>query len=185
MVAMYRVNGDPRSTKSCEMIYEGLKDLLKERSYRLESISITDITRRSQVGRATFYRHFDGTLDVLRWISNSEVERAFSNILTLSSKYELLCYNFFTYWYENSELLDVLVKTQHPDIFLISLERFLVHNREIFFIGSRLTEVSQVYVIDIWAAIAWSILKRWVLNDKQESAEQLTVIAIKNLPRPR
>lgn len=181
---MYRVNGDPRSVKSCELIYEGLKGLLKERSYRLESISVTDITRRSQVGRATFYRHFDSSLDVLRWVSNREVEHAFSNILTLSSKYELLCYNFFSYWYENSELLDVLVETRHPDIFLISLERFLLRNRDVFFLDSHLSSVNQDYVIDIWAAIAWSVLKRWVLNEKYESAEQLTIIAIKNLPRP-
>ena len=50
-------------------------ELLLLRSY--ESIRVTDITRRADVGRATFYSHYSGKKDLLR----AELRRLFGSLL--------------------------------------------------------------------------------------------------------
>lgn len=47
-----------------EKITDGLLDLLKGKPF--EEITVSDIVRRAGVGRASFYRHFDGKEAVIR-----------------------------------------------------------------------------------------------------------------------
>ena len=47
-----------------ERITDGLLDLMKEKAF--EEITVSDIVRRAEVGRASFYRHFDTKEAVVR-----------------------------------------------------------------------------------------------------------------------
>ena len=199
---MYNISNDPRCLKTCTLIYEALIELLEENDMVLESITISDIAKRSSVGRATFYRHFDSTLDVLRWASNSAVEDSVDAMLLSANNYQLFCYNFYAYWTQNAQLLDVLVRINRPNIFLVSLERFLTHHQEDIF-GTvvesptpgkskqrkvkpedRESAIMEDYLIGIWAAINWAILKKWVLRGKKERDWELTDLALRTLPVP-
>jgi|GEM_PF-4743767 AcrR family transcriptional regulator len=54
---MYHIKEDKRAKASVELICDGLKRCLKEKSF--ESVTISDIQRVSGVSRSTFYRNFD------------------------------------------------------------------------------------------------------------------------------
>ena len=54
---MYHIKEDKRAQASVELICDGLKRCLKEKSF--ESVTISDIQRVSGVSRSTFYRNFD------------------------------------------------------------------------------------------------------------------------------
>ena len=54
---MYHIKEDKRAKASVELICDGLKSCLKEKSF--ESVTISDIQRVSGVSRSTFYRNFD------------------------------------------------------------------------------------------------------------------------------
>lgn len=182
---MYDVSSDPRCIKSCTLIKDAFFELLKERNYNLAGVEVSDIASRSGVSRATFYRHFETTLDILHWVSNEEVEYTSDFALLSTRDYTSFCKQFFTYWSEHSEFLELLVKVGHPDVFFNSLERSLTRNADRIFRGSRLTEVRQEYMITVWSGIVWSILKKWVVRGKVETAEDLIDVALKNLPKPR
>lgn len=51
---MYHIKEDKRAKASVELICDGLKRCLKEKSF--ESVTISDIQRVSGVSRSTFYR---------------------------------------------------------------------------------------------------------------------------------
>lgn len=183
---MYNISNDPRCLKTCTLIYEALLELLEENNMVLESITISDIAKRSTVGRATFYRHFDSTIDVLRWASNSSVEQSADAMLLSANNFQLFCFNFYAYWTQHFQLLDVLVRINQPNIFLVSLERFLTHHQENIF-GKRVDgqeSAQEDYLIGIWASINWAILKKWVLRGKKERDWELTDLALRTLPIP-
>lgn len=183
---MYNISNDPRCLKTCTLIYKALIELLEENNMVLESITISDIAKRSTVGRATFYRHFDSTIDVLRWASNSSVEKSADAMLLSANNFQLFCFNFYAYWTQHDELLDVLVRINQPNIFLVSLERFLSHHQENIFgtSGTGQETAYEDYLIGIWAAINWAILKKWVLRGKNERDWELTDLALRTLPIP-
>lgn len=182
---MYNVSNDPRCQRSCNLIKDALISLLEEGDYNLGSIEVSDIAKRANVSRATFYRHFETTNDVLCWASNEDVECITDSTLLLTKDYRGFCKNFFNYWVENSDFLLLLVKVGHPDIFFNSIERSLTRASDRIFRGSRLSVDRQSYMITIWTGIVWSILKKWVARGQTESAEELLDIAMHNLPKPR
>ncbi len=48
---------DPRITRTQQDLFSALDELLSEKPFR--EISVSDLARRADVGRQTFYRHFD------------------------------------------------------------------------------------------------------------------------------
>lgn len=61
---------DPRNSRTCKSIVEAFKELLKEKDY--EKISISDITRRAEINRKTFYYHFKDIHDLVVWTFDNE-----------------------------------------------------------------------------------------------------------------
>ncbi len=74
---MYHIKEDKRAKASVELICDGLKRCLKEKSF--ESVTISDIQRVSGVSRSTFYRNFDRMEDVLALMCDRVFEEAFAS----------------------------------------------------------------------------------------------------------
>ena len=72
---MYHIKEDKRAKASVELICDGLKRCLKEKSF--ESVTISDIRRVSGVSRSTFYRNFDRIEGVLALMCDRVFEEAF------------------------------------------------------------------------------------------------------------
>lgn len=67
---MYISMKDPRNSRTCKSIVKAFKELLKEKDY--EKISISDITRRAEINRKTFYYHFKDIHDLVVWTFDNE-----------------------------------------------------------------------------------------------------------------
>ncbi len=63
---MYHISKDERAKKSAIKIGNGLLRCLKTKEFY--QITVTDIQKTSNVGRATFYRLFDNITDVLSYL---------------------------------------------------------------------------------------------------------------------
>lgn len=70
---MYHIKEDIRAERSALMLYEGLMSILKDK--KLNKITVSDISKASTVGRATFYRNFDEIIDILYWRCDTEFSR--------------------------------------------------------------------------------------------------------------
>ena len=60
---MYHIPDDKRAQKSAELIWRGMEQCLREKTF--QKLRISDIHQKSYVSRATFYRLFDSLQDVL------------------------------------------------------------------------------------------------------------------------
>lgn len=71
---MYHIKPDKRSRNSAEEIVRGLELCLK--TMPLSTITVSDIYRATGISRATFYRLFDTTEDVLCYQLDQMMERS-------------------------------------------------------------------------------------------------------------
>ena len=93
---MYRIKNDKRSLNSIKLVSDGLVKCLETKEF--DNISISDIQKTTYVSRATFYRYFDSTLDVLVY----NIDKIFENTIEkaciekLSTKEVMI--HFFDGW---------------------------------------------------------------------------------------
>ena len=104
---MYHIKEDKRAKASVELICDGLKRCLKEKSF--ESVTISDIQRVSGVSRSTFYRNFDRIEDVLALMCDRVFEEAFL------SDYANISEAVFRTWFRHQELIETIVGIDRGD----------------------------------------------------------------------
>ena len=174
---MYHLKQDLRAIKSAELLYEGLIECMKEKDF--EKISISDISSKSSVGRATFYRNFDTIVDILYWKCNQQFKEVITKYVNDNSKLDnnkgFIEY-VFQYWMEHVDILDTLINIGRVDIIYNSfmqnshiLTNYLHKNLEI-------KEFNYDYFISLRVGIFIGIISTWIENGKKESAEDIANI---------
>ena len=159
---MYHIKEDKRAKASVELICDGLKRCLKEKSF--ESVTISDIQRVSGVSRSTFYRNFDRIEDVLALMCDRVFEEAFL------SDYANISEAVFRTWFRHQELIETIVGIDRGDMLYASLRRCTSRMR------SGLPESGDAALLDYLASIiasSMSIMITWVERGKNESEEEL------------
>ncbi|MDV4150853.1 TetR/AcrR family transcriptional regulator [Clostridium sp. AL.422] len=179
---MYHISEDKRSFQSSEWIYMALKDLSDEKKY--ESINITDIVNRANIGRSTFYRNFDTKDDVLRFKCDQKCIELKEYLLEYQSKNEiplgpLLTKPFTTFWSKNSSVIELLIKVNRINILHESYADILrkYYNDNI----DNMDEMSLKYadyILEANVSSAIAVLVKWIKNNKRESPEDLSQIVI-------
>ncbi len=148
---------------SVELICDGLKRCLKEKSF--ESVTISDIQRVSGVSRSTFYRNFDRIEDVLAPMCDRVFEEAFL------SDYANISEAVFRTWFRHQELIETIVGIDRGDMLYASLRRCTSRMR------SGLPESGDAALLDYLASIIASsmmgIMITWVERGKKENEEEL------------
>ena len=71
---------DRRQLKTRKAVYAAFTELLKEKPY--SSITVQDIIDAADIGRSTFYAHFETKEDLLNVLCNEIFEHVFSEHLT-------------------------------------------------------------------------------------------------------
>lgn len=160
---MYHIKEDKRAKASVELICDGLKRCLKEKSF--ESVTISDIQRVSGVSRSTFYRNFDRIEDVLALMCDRVFEEAFL------SDYANISEAAFRTWFRHQELIETIVGIDRGDMLYASLRRCTSR------MSSGLPESGDAALLDYLASIIASsmmgIMITWVERGKKESEEEL------------
>lgn len=156
---MYHIKEDKRAKASVELICDGLKRCLKEKSF--ESVTISDIQRVSGVSRSTFYRNFDRIEDVLALMCDRVFVEA-----------------FFRTWFRHQELIETIVGIDRGDMLYASLRRCSEKLRpDIPALGdSALLD----YLASIIASSMMGIMITWVERGKKESEEELKGVILQS-----
>lgn len=63
--------GDTRKQKTRDALHAAMLEILAEKPF--DQIQILELTNRAQVGYATFFRHYAGTVDVLDEVAGDEI----------------------------------------------------------------------------------------------------------------
>lgn len=167
---MYHIKEDKRAKASVELICDGLKRCLKEKSF--ESVTISDIQRISGVSRSTFYRNFDRMEDVLALMCDRVFEEAFA------SDYSNISEAVFRTWFRHADMIEAVVGIGRGDMLYASLRRCTSRMR------SGLPEWGDAAPLDYLASIIASsmmgIMITWVERGKKENEEELKGVILQS-----
>ena len=106
---------DPRVRRTRRILRDALVSLILEKDY--SAISIKDITDRADVAYITFFRHYNGTDQLLIEVLDEGLAELLHHIATLASKSdgptnELEGKLIFEYIKQKSDLFRILLKSQ-------------------------------------------------------------------------
>lgn len=163
---MYHIKQDKRAETSVELICEGLRDCLAEKSFA--DITISDIQRSSSVSRSTFYRNFDRIEDVLSLMCDRVFEAAFA-----SGGGEIR-QEVFSQWFRNAEIIETIVQIKRGDLLFESLRRSAAKFK--LFEGIEQDSELYNYLISIIASTMMGILVTWVEHGKKEDESELKAV---------
>lgn len=169
---MYHISCDKRAIRSAEKIENGLLRCLNGKS--LAEITVTDVQKESAVGRATFYRLFDNTADVLIYLCDNVFEQAgkeYKKSPTLNAEQTTL--TFIKVWMKNKLLLKTIVACNRTDIIFDSHKKYLLPLKNMLFKESNIDEIQASYLMAMLTACTSATLAAWLTSGANESAEQI------------
>ena len=99
------------SIKTRKLIRATFAEMLSEKR-EISKISVTELTRRADINRGTFYSHYDDIYSVAEDYENDLIEKFFDNSrLLASSDFEKFINSFFSYIKENDENYKMLCRS--------------------------------------------------------------------------
>ena len=169
---MYHISNDKRTRQSAELIYQGLLECLKHKSY--DSITVSDLQKASGVARTTFYRSFDNMSDVLFW----KCDRCFHEVLSSYTPTEFmdeidLSRHYFTYWMSHGDILELLVKINRQDII------YACHMKNAEILHQRYAGLPDLdstygrYYMAVRTGFTIGVLTAWLSGGQKETIEEL------------
>lgn len=177
---MFHCKEDIRAERSAAMLYDALAEELKEKP--LAKVTVSDISKRSTVSRATFYRNFDEIIDLLYW----KCDRAFHEVLMSFSdsepdltKEDVLIEFLLRYWMEpeHARLMETIISAGRLDIIYNSF----VNNAGIVLNFMKTHDISMStdnyeFFISVRAGFFVGIIRAWIQTGKKQTPEELSEI---------
>ncbi len=166
---MYHISNDARAVRSAKKIGNGILKCLENKKFT--EITVTDVQKASLVGRATFYRLFDNTSDVLSYLCDGVFEQAsteYEKSADLSADRTTL--TFIRIWEQNKVLLKAIVDCNRTDFILRSHMKYLLPSKQLFFGDLKTDEAQAEYLMAVLTACTSAILTAWLANGAKENA---------------
>ena len=173
-VRLIHISADKRSVGSAQRIGQGMLQCLQQKPF--SEITVTDVQRASTVGRATFYRLFDHTADVLTYLCDGVFVQAGEEIqrLTVQSA-DGTTLAFIRAWEQNRVLLKAIVDSGRMDILLEAHQKHLSSVADGFLRNEGQDEAQAAYLMTTLTACMAAFLTAWIKNGAAEDAQQLQV----------
>lgn len=178
---MYHIKQDKRSRTSAALIWEGMQKCLHRKEFR--QVTVTEIVDISGVGKATFYRLFDGKEDVLRLAC----DRCFDGLLasyreafSAGSNPGLILY-YIRFLQGNRELLKWCIDMERPDLLLEAHRRAIEKYAPCFF--PRLEQDSEefIYFVNMRNGILLGLIHAWLLTEKTVSPDRVETLVMQQI----
>jgi AcrR family transcriptional regulator len=169
--AMYHISQDVRAQKSAELLADGLVECSKSKTF--DQITVSDISAVSTVSRATFYRLFDNTYDILQYICDRDAEEVFSHTDIIASKgLKYFILNFLSGLMEHRQFVSLLAESNHLDMIRIAHEKYYDKIRVVVDQGINDQDIAD-YIVEAMASALPSMLRVWVMHGEKETPEEL------------
>ena len=168
---MYHIKSDKRAQASAQLIGNAMMELLKVRNF--DDISVSDIQRQSTVGRATFYRLFDNTVDVLSWLCNQIFDTMANRNASPTENMVESMTSFIGAWMEHEVLLQAIIRSGHIEVIYEMLYRRMKEAGDLLFPDLQLETGKADYLVSIASTAMIGGLSAWLKHGKTESPEQV------------
>ena len=175
---------DRRSTRTRQALHLALLELVKEKGY--EGVTVEEITARANLGRTTFYLHYQDKEELL--LENLEQHLTAlvdginnrSLILWFHESQDYLVKSIFATVKENSDIFSLIIREQSNKVY----DRFLgimarVATKMITESPRAEIQTSQLpipvdYIIDYFSGAMWASIVWWARADFVQSADAMT-----------
>lgn len=169
---MYHISRDKRAVHSAARVGEGLLRCLERKPFA--DVTVTDVQKASGVGRATFYRLFDNTADVLAYLCDGVFEQAGEEFRGLDdARADGTTLTFIRIWMEHQTLLKAIVDSDRMDFIFRAHMKYLAPAKERFFQSADMEDAQLTYLMTMLTACTSAFLTAWLANGAVETAEQL------------
>lgn len=169
---------NPSVIRSKQLITDALLELMLEEDFN--RITITQITKRGQVDRKTFYRNFESKEDILLeycdQLANDFIER-------IKNSEALNCYKvgllYFEFWLENLDFLKLLA---HQHLLWFFSCKFNKRVPDIFKVISIVANYQDIdedfyeYQLYYISGGIWSLLLKWIEDGAKKSPHEMAII---------
>jgi len=167
---MYHIKNDKRMLTSARMISEALDHCLETKAFK--DITITDILNESTVSRATFYRLFDETTDILAYQCDKAFESILDHIKSIDTSQltsEEITIIFAKFWTNNSSLAEKIIDSRHIGILYDSNIKYINDVLKVVYKGPSFSSTQCYYIASVLSAIQIA----WIKEGKQLNPEDL------------
>lgn len=151
------------SKKTINAIKNSFAELLEEKG-EINNITVTELVKRANITRGSFYSHYDSIYDVAQEIESDLQEIAFSNIKNITSIDDI--YDFidlmFEYLKDNETLYRKLMQSNDPIIFINRLSKKLYN---IFIKILKLNDKELDLKINFYISGTFSLLVKYYRNE--------------------
>ena len=115
-------NMNKSSAKTKKLIISTFAELIKENK-ELNKVTVSELVKRADINRGTFYNHFDSIYGVAEEVEADVIKVLFEDNKNLNSIDDIYNYldNVISYLKENEEIYRLLLSSQEPQIFLKKL----------------------------------------------------------------
>ena len=168
---------DRRQLKTRRAIFEAFTDLLQEKSY--SAVTVQDIIDRADIGRSTFYSHFETKDELLRAMCSEIFEHVFSQDLSKEKTHDFsddpgdvrgeITHILYHLW-DSRTYLRAILSSESGSIFLQYLEAYL---RQLF--GEELekveTDIPKDYLLHHMIKDFEETVRWWMKNPEYSPEE--------------
>lgn len=167
------MNGHQKQKEqSGRMIEEALFELMKEKSYT--QITVSEIVKRADVSRRTFYRLYREKDEVLRCYFSKLCQNYCSESPVLKC-YDInqIAQEYFCFWHQYRDFLLLMHKSGMDEMLFYEISRVSVDVVKKRMEGSEHKDVSEIEYFASYSTGGFILLlQRWILSGMRETPEQ-------------
>ncbi len=163
-----------RKNESKEWISNALLDLMTVQTY--QEITVTELSKRADLSRRTFYRHFDTVDDVLSYIIEqvaAEYLEMRNDVTKHARDFCLITVAHFSFWEERKDFLLLLHKNDMYHFLMDELYKCVYSRLEANTQNSDLER----YVYSFSTGGISYMLEKWLLDGATKTPEEMGEVA--------
>lgn len=181
---MYHLHDDKRVAQSTAQICTALDELIAIMPY--SDISVTALSKRAHISKATFYRSFDNIDDVLALQTGRVVDEMINYIL--ESRMEIIAFRrgegmffqaFYRFWMTHSYIVEQLIKVKKEFILIEAFAAALQKNVDYFRHNMVIDDETLPYFISVRAATLTACLACWINDGKRTHPDKMPELMMK------
>jgi len=179
---------DRRQKKTRSAIYSAFTDLLKEEAY--SKITVQQIIDRADIGRTTFYSHFETKDDLLKSLCNDIFDHVFSKSLDKEKTHDFSCVkgtesqitHILYHLQEHMDYLPGILRGEGGDIFMSYFKEKLT---ELFapIRENVSSDIPSDYILNHMVS-DFSETVRWWTQNTEYSPEEISTFFLRTTPLP-
>lgn len=175
-----------RTAYTRNVIRESFLELLAEQD--IQKITVTDITKKADVNRGTFYQHYKDPIDLFNQIETELTDQILPTIkLQHTDNIAVWLSRFIDVLQANRLLSLTLLKSSHSS-YLMNTIFAEVHDLAIESFKGLYDETNPIlleYYFNYFVKGTLGIIIEWLSNDDGTSSEDISLVLSKVLPTPK